>query len=145
MRPYMGDYEDSIIRDREAGSPLEHTIDVSEEFLGRQKGGALLITSGVPDFVLTPIGLADGLKRSGHPADVQDQERCDVVKIFQAPTEEGLKNAGLVACGVCKRLDNMLRVWKVKHRRTGTEFALLECRCKQINWIATTGSEAARG
>lgn len=140
MKPYMGDYGESFIRDRAAGTPLRHPemIDVSEELLGRQKGGALLVTSGVPDFVLTPIGLAAGLKANGIDLGIQDRERCDVVKIFGCPDEATLRSAGLPDCGVCGRGDQVLHIWKVKHRRIGAEFALVECRCKQINWVGPT-------
>jgi len=147
--PYTGDYNDSIIRERPAGAPLERMYDVSEEFLGRQKGGALLMTSGVPDFVLTPVGLSAGLKANGFDElGICDQERCDVLKIYGNPGEELLKEVGFAPCGVCKRLDQATRVWKVKHRRTEVTFNLLECNCGQINWIGPHSlpmKEADRG
>lgn len=110
---------DRIIRQRNAGDPLEPVMDVSPEMGER----CLLVTNGVPDFVLAPEEFGQGALVPG----VNGGSRCDVNGIHPAPK-------WAPPCAVCHTTDSYIRMWHVTHTSTGREFLLFECGCKQINW-----------
>lgn len=105
----------SIKHERQAGEPDRHVWDVSDQFGG--EGGALLLTSGVPDFVTTPEGFAF--------QGIGPGERCDVVRVWQ--------NTG-DACPMCSK-SPLHKLWSVRHSGTGLPFVIFECAaCGQFSW-----------
>lgn len=100
-------------RHREAGAPDPRVIDASE-YYGE---GALLITSGVPDYVTTPPGFDH--------AGIGSTERCDVQEVYQNST---------VGCPKCPS-STVHKLWLVRHTRTQTRLVVYECSaCKSFSW-----------
>ena len=110
---------DQIIRIRTPGEPLHQVEDVSEE-MGE---GCLLVSSGIPDFVLVPDEFGHGNIVPG----VNGEDRCDVNGVYDAPKWSP-------PCPSCGTTTSYVRVWYVTHRNTETEFLLFECRCGILGW-----------
>jgi len=112
----------SLRHTRAAGDPDRSVIDVSDEF--GAGGGALLLTNGVPDYVLTPEGFSHGPISAG--------ARCDVLKVY--------RNAE-VACPVCPATTTH-KLWFVHHIPTQTRLVVYECSaCSSFSWALAPAKE----